>query len=115
MDSGKAEVQLRTLSWIVSAAIGFILVFVMSTTALMLWVAFKSGATASEVKAQSASTHDALCALRLDIKRRHDSGQAYLLVHKGAYILGDIPRSTVEKSIRDQESTLRALSTLKCD
>jgi len=113
MNVADSERKLERLNWLISWAAAFLVFFVVSMTALMLWQAFRLGETSAEVKVVAVQTHDSLCALKLDIQHRHDSTQEYLKHHKGHLILG-ITRETFEKSLRDQESTLDSLSVLDC-
>lgn len=57
-------------------------------------------------------TTTALCALRADLERRVDSGEAFLAEHPEGF--ADIPALTIRKGIADQKRTIRALSGLDC-
>lgn len=116
MDIQQAEAKLQSLTWLVTAAAAFILVFVVSMTGLMLWQAARLGGTSAEIQNVAITTHDSLCALKEDIQRRHDAGVKYLADHPNQDpILGDVPRATIEKSVSDQQHTLDSLSGLDCD
>lgn len=113
MQIDDAEARLKNLTWLVTGSAAFMLAFVVSMTALMLWQAYRLGGTASEVRTIAVQTHDSICALRADIQHRHDTTVKYLADHQDPYILG-VPRETFEKGVRDQEATLEALNSLDC-
>ena len=117
MQLSDAEQKLERLSWMINWAGAFVLFFVVSMTALMLWQAYRLGGTASEVKNVAVQTHDSLCALKLDLQGRYDSGSKILSDHPEdpVQVYGlTIPRDTLVQSNQSQASTLQALGALDC-
>lgn len=106
--------KLSGLTTIVTGGLVFILVFTISMTTLMVWQAYRSGAQSQQLKQIAVETHDSLCALRADVKRRYLSSQDYLEKHpSGAPSLG-LTANDIRRSLKSQRTTLEALQSLKC-
>lgn len=60
----------------------------------------------------SRSTHSALCSLSGDLKRRVQSSRDFVAEHPTG--IPGIPVATIKTSIANQQSTIRALSSLRC-
>ncbi|HSE44960.1 MAG TPA: hypothetical protein VLA89_06495 [Gemmatimonadales bacterium] len=118
MELTEAEQKLERLTWMINWAGAFLLFFVVSMTALMLWQAFRLGSTTNEVKNVAITTHDSLCAFKQDLQTRYDSGSKVLNQHPEdpVRIYGlVVPRSQLVQSNQSQAATLESLSALDCD
>jgi hypothetical protein len=111
------ERKLERLNWMLNWAGAFLLFFVVSMTALMLWQAFRLGATSAEVKSVAITTHDSLCALKGDLQTRYNSGTKVLNEHPEdpVHVYGlTIPRAQLLQSHQGQGATLESLAQLDC-
>lgn len=106
--------RLNTLQTLATAALLFLVVFVVSMTALMVYVARESGENASELRQVATETHGALCTLRADVAQEQAGAIRFLKQNpEGAPAL-DLSAADIQRSINDRNDTLEALGGLKC-
>lgn len=113
----KLERKLGSLQAWVSGGLAFIVVFSITVTGLMFWQAYRLGQQAAEVKQVAVTTHDALCAFKLDLQRRYNDNRKLLRDHPEDPVRAfglEIPRATLESSVANQKATLEALSIVRC-
>jgi len=118
MPESQVEQALTSMSFKVTGGLIALIVFIVSMTALMTYLAISSGRSAAQVEASATETHAALCALKADVQRRYDSSVEYLEKHPQGLVSssGDLILSATEirRSQVAQKSTLDALGTLSC-
>lgn len=114
----QAARRLNTLSSLIVGGLVALGVFGFTVMLALLWLAFHVSANTKEIQANAQANTDALCALRTDIRVRHDRASEYLRTHPEGLTdrYGNVLISAAQltKSIRDQESTLSALHGLDC-
>lgn len=103
-------------AWVVGG-LCFILVFTISVVALMLWQTSRITNNRAELETVATQTHSALCAFKLDLKKRYDANTKLLREHPEDPVLVFnlvIPRDTLVQSTHAQQGTLDSLDELKC-
>jgi len=65
-----------------------------------------------ELARQGAQAHDAICVFRADLERRVETTKRYLDTHPDGF--AGVPVETIQKSLTDQERTIRSLASIKC-
>lgn len=115
----QAARRLNTLSSLIVGGLVALGVFGFTVMLALLWLAFHVSANTRDIQRNAQANTDALCALRTDIRVRHDSALDYLQSHPMGLLdkYGNVLISAqqLRKSIRDQESTLSALHALNCE
>lgn len=115
----QVEVKLAALqSWVVGG-LAFILVFAVTVIALMLWQANNAATTSIEVKHNAEVTMQALCSLKIDIRRRRNVALEFLKEHPQGLtskVTGEVLISAqqLQQGISNQNSTLEALKNIPC-
>ena len=118
MPNSEVENKLGNLTAWVTAGLCFIVVFAISSMAILTYSAYVSGRTASDLKAVAIQTHNSFCAFKLDIQHRHEDGVRYLKDHPtGVTAHGEviITAAQIKQSLDFQESTLGSLQGLDCE
>lgn len=117
MPVSEVEQKLGSLqAWVTAAIVGAV-VFALTVMGFMVWQSYRVGENAQQLRAVAAETHESLCALKLDIKTRYDSGVKYLKDHpRGLTAHGEvaIPAAQIQQSLDNQNATLKALEGLDC-
>ena len=119
LETKQAADRLATLSTLVVAGLAFILVFAVTSMAMLAWLAFTVSGNTHQIQENANANTTALCALRRDIRLRRDGSVRYLADHPDGltdkYGTVLISKAQLEKSIRDQTATLNALVSLNCE
>lgn len=114
----QAARRLNTLSSLVVGGLVALSVFGFTVMLALLWLAFHVSANGNHIRENADANTDALCALRTDLRIRHDSAADFLRTHTAGLVdrYGTVLISAeqLRESIRDQESTLSALHDLDC-
>lgn len=118
MSSPNVERRLSLLTaWMVGTIVA-LMVFVISVMGIVWYQAYRTGQSASDLKALTAQTHGALCTLKADQQRRYDSGNQYLEEHPQGLVSSHgeviISAALLRQSINAQAATLKALQGLDC-
>jgi hypothetical protein len=80
---------------------------------VFLYFALQNNADAIRHQSQlGAQTHTAICALRRDLKERVHTSEAFIVSHPEGF--AGVTVKVLRASIKSQEHTIRALSTLTC-
>jgi uncharacterized protein YycO len=59
--------------------------------------------------------HISLCIFKEDLKTRRDNLDRFLKENSGDFLLGNVPRRTLETSLANQTDTIESLKTLVCE
>jgi len=76
-------------------------------------VVLLSGLTTYQFQ-EGQEAHEALCAFTVDLQARHDNTVQFLKDNPGDFVLGNVPRETLEASLANQAATLVSLDGLTC-
>lgn len=110
--SGEAERKLAQLSTWLTALICFVLVFVISIMAVVVWQSSTVGRNAERLEEVATQTHDTLCAFKRDLEVRYDNGAKFLKENPEG--IPGISAAEIQRSLSNQKSTLESLSNLDC-
>ena len=77
----QAARRLNTLSSLIVGGLVALGVFGFTVMLALLWLAFHVSANTNEIKTNAQENTDALCALRADVRTRHDAAVEYLRDH----------------------------------
>jgi hypothetical protein len=103
------EEKLQFNTKVVAWGLAFIVVLAISMTFIMVWQAYRVGSQAEQLRQVATETHDSLCTLYDDVKQRHANGVKYLKENPGDFVLGNVPRETLQASVDAQADTIDAL------
>lgn len=105
MPTSELEAKLRSYTAWLIASVVFGLALMFAAMTLMLY-------TSVSIAGNSAQTHDALCALKLDLEVRHTNGVKFLKDNPDG--IPGISAEQIQQSLDNQQSTLDALASLDC-
>jgi purine nucleoside permease len=112
MPSTELETRLSRLQMWVSTGLLFVVLSVLSLSAVTFWQASRIGQNQGELRQVATETHSALCALKLDIQIRKDA-LVKIIRDNPEGILG-IDRKALDQALENYRRTLAALSILDC-
>lgn len=116
MSDNEITRKLAALEMWKTAVVVFLLILTVSITSVQVWLAFRVGAQARDLRAVATETHDALCSFKLDLQTRQEDGRRYLRdVRAGRReIIEGITIQELEESLAARQATLDTLASLDC-
>jgi hypothetical protein len=113
MPNSEVDRKLATLTAWLTAGICFLIVFSISVMGVLVWQANKASQNAQALEKVATETHDALCAFKFDLKKRHDNGVQFLKENPNG--IPGISAAQIKQSLGNQQDTLDSLEPLDCN
>lgn len=113
MPTTEIDRKLAVLTAWVAAGLCFILVFAISVMGLMVWQAARLSQNAQGLEEVATETHESLCAFKMDLERRYETGIKFLGDNPDG--IPGISAEQIQNSLTNQKATLSALETLDCE
>lgn len=79
---------------------------------VVVYVWHDANAKRADIARIALSTNTSLCTVRQDLERRVSDSRHFLAEHPNG--IAGIPPATIRQSIRNEEGTVHALSSLRC-